>query len=117
MASFFFESSQPSDLSNLVILKPQWLINNLTLVLCAYKLHTTGQKKAETKNVKQDYEQLMNEGIASGELLDKLWDDDGSKKVSKFMTQFMGHMSLMCKRPRAVGSFLVPAVLPEASSE
>mmetsp|Transcript_14495 Transcript_14495/g.16931 ORF Transcript_14495/g.16931 Transcript_14495/m.16931 type:complete len:909 (+) Transcript_14495:324-3050(+) len=82
MLSFFHELgvlvhfTGTPELNNIVITNPQWLVSEICKVLRDSKLHRYYMLSLVPQTLSSDVEALFSHGLASRDLLSKLWEED-----------------------------------------
>ena len=95
-----------------VIIRPQWLIDQLGLVIRDAKVHKHSTKHYESLGLGQDLRELCDNAIASRDLLDEMF---GSHTTADFLIDLMRRVMLLSDwgfsgSDSAV--YLVPSLLP-----
>lgn len=109
-----FHFNRSTALSELVILKPQWLVDALTCVIFDAKLHSDSVYDLPGALGKEQ-EHFVVTGIISEKLLANRWSKKGFKAPQQeFLRELMYDMLLLCRWPYATNgceAYLVPSVL------
>ena len=96
------------DLHDLIILEPQWLINNITVIIRDHThLHPQEIDATLMSEFPVFWDAFINEGKINALLLTRLWPDVNEKALKHLMIKF-GLLVQLSK-----GDYLVPALLPD----
>ena len=98
-------------LEQVIVVNPQWLIDNLSLLIRDRTLHPYDHAKLETSGVLDDANRVQASGIASLDLMNYFW---GRQSV-QFFVDLMRETLLISDWPYAGQDtlFLVPSLLPK----
>eukprot|EP00924_Labyrinthula_sp_SR-Ha-C_P010865 snap_masked-scaffold_47-processed-gene-0.10-mRNA-1 protein AED:0.40 eAED:0.42 QI:0/-1/0/1/-1/1/1/0/1107 len=104
------------ELSQLVVLNPQWLIDGLCCVIRDKDLHFTEEFLAEVEKagLTKEWTAMYNTGIASEDLLFFLWREETFKQHTAFFLDMMKRMILLSDynfEAEDERKYLVPSLL------
>ena len=95
-------------LKEVVISKPEWLLQKLSLVIRDKNVHDYDTEKVEQVQLTQDLERFLKDGIISRDLLELLWD--GSQV--DYLLDLMRHLLLLSNwKFSNEEEYLVPSML------
>ena len=109
------------ELQNLLILDPQWIVDNLTKIIRDFDLHRHEMLQDFNFKVEyaKDYENLKRKGVLSKRLLQVLWKDE-SQVEQDFLLSLMKNMSLLspwsAKGDKTNIQYLVPSLVTSLAS-
>eukprot|EP00924_Labyrinthula_sp_SR-Ha-C_P010871 snap_masked-scaffold_47-processed-gene-0.20-mRNA-1 protein AED:0.34 eAED:0.40 QI:0/-1/0/1/-1/1/1/0/1171 len=85
------------ELSQLVVLNPQWLIDGLCCIIRDKELHFSDQLKGELNKagLTEEFHMLYDKAIATKDLLLFLWKDEAFKEHTTFFLDMMKRMILL----------------------
>ena len=110
--------AQPASLvEDFVVLDPQWLLNNLTLIIRDRELHPDGlDLDAESELFRSDWKEFLDKAIISELVLRTLWRTLDEQEQN-FLTDLMQNIGLACRWPWEVNKdcYLIPSLLREGS--
>eukprot|EP01047_Picozoa_sp_COSAG01_P002169 COSAG01_NODE_56_length_31088_cov_39.354771_5_plen_1355_part_00 len=92
---------------DLVVLKPQWLLDLMAALLCQRRIKE--KLKAASKSA-PEWRRLANEGRLDVKLLPEIWPELESHTRHELLG-YLNKFGFCCKLPREEGIFLVPPLL------
>lgn len=119
MLSFFHETGslfyfhRCSDLRDIVILNPQWLVDALTCLIYDNEVHTTSVWEVR-RSLRPDEKLFRTRGVLSPRLRKAKWKAKGlSTEVQEKLLILMENMLLVCKWPwhKGKGACIIPSIL------
>jgi hypothetical protein len=92
----------------IVILKPQWLLNLMTSVLCQRQIE---EKKRAAQDTVPEWRRLQSQGRLDVKLLPEIWPHLAAAQRDELLG-YMNLFDLCCELPCEAGIYAVPSLLP-----
>jgi len=99
--------SSTEALRNIVVINPQWLVDNLSKVIRDGSVHRLNEQEVESKGLVEDMKMTYERGFTTLDFLQYVW----GKQHQGFFLDLMRQTMLLCEWRKTQNLFLVPSVL------
>jgi len=105
-----FHLTSTEMLKNIIIIKPQWLVDALSKVIRDDNLHMFNRNEFEQAGLGADLRRAFEKALASRRFLDYVWKND----QVEFLIDLMKHVMLLCEwNFNGYSNFLVPSLIQQ----